>query len=289
MAQAGCSDIVLILSLIYLSVDLQFDWDGFRSCHRPVHQWLLGSYVIVMLSRLVYLAGSMLATTAEAGDFLLDLRPKGSGLRLLSSLTWLVIVPFFALWSLIGTSWIWDVRRYSPQCLPSGVHLWFLIIWQVLSYLWILIHCGLGVAAWLLERRLRNAEGDLQQIEALDSDVQSRWGQVSRLSDYTSLEGLSGAAGRGAGLSPSQIRALPSFEITEGNATLYGQEDCPICLNALQIGDSVRQLDACEHTYHCACIDLWLLRRADCPLCKQKVSGGSCGGGGCRSSTGWAV
>lgn len=286
VTQAGSSDIVLIVSLIYLSVDLQYDWDAFRSCHRPVHQWLLGSYALVALSRIIYLAGSMLSNAAESGDFLLDLRHKGAPLRLLSFMTWVVIVPLFTAWSMIGTAWIWDVRKHSPQCLPNGVHVWFLIIWQVLSYLWILTHGGLAVAAWLLESRLRSAEGDLQQIEALDSDVQSRWGLVSQLSGYRSLEGLSGLS-RGEGLSPAQIRSLPSAILSEKNTALEAQEECPICLNVLQIGDSVRQLEACEHTFHCACIDLWLLRRGDCPLCKRKVN--DIGGGGHGRQASWAA
>lgn len=50
------------------------------------------------------------------------------------------------------------------------------------------MHCGLGVVAWYLERRLRRAEGDLRQLE--DQDLLSRWGQVSRLQSYAAVPGL---------------------------------------------------------------------------------------------------
>lgn len=230
------------------------------------------SYALIVASRLVYVAGS-LTSTAESGDFLLNLRQKSAVVRFLMSVTWLVIVPFFTVWSAVGTWWILDVRRHTPKCLPSGVHVWFLVIWQVLGYLWILIHCGLGIMAWFLEHRLRNAETDLQQIE--DADVLLRWGQVSRLQGYTSMPGMPGSRG----LTPTQIRALPAM-IAERSGEV--EEECPICLNVLKAGDVVRQLGPCGHTFHRSCIDLWLLRRADCPLCKHTVKGYD-------SSKGWEV
>jgi len=263
MIQVGVNDAVLILSLLYLSIDLQFEWEGYNTCARPIHKWLLVSYALIVFSRLVYIIGSTMSV-GESGDFLLNLRQKGPALQILMTLTWLVIVPFFTFWSALGTHWIIEVRRYSPECLPNGVHLWFLIVWQVMSYLWIIIHCGLGGVAWFLERRLRNVEGDLLQIE--DDDVLSRWGQVSRLNGYTSLQGV----GKG-GLTPKEINCLPCASVPENTCSETVLEECPICLIVLESGDAVRQLATCGHTYHKPCIDLWLLRRAECPLCKRKV------------------
>jgi len=267
MAQAhhvGCNDAVLVISLLYLSIDIQYDWDTFSACYKPIHKWLLVSYTLIVASRLVHIVGS-LTSSAESGDFLLNLRQKHAVVRFLTSFTWFIIVPAFTFWSAIGTKWILEVREHTPHCLPSGVHLWFLVIWQVLGYLWVLIHCGLGAMAWFLEHRLRNAELDLEQIE--DADVVTRWGQVSRLSGYTAVQGLS----KEGGLAPSKILALPSAEMPDHPGMV--EEECPICLNVLKCGDTVRQLGPCGHTFHRSCIDLWLLRRADCPLCKHKVKG----------------
>merc|ERR1719282_501135 len=187
MSQVGINDAVLILSLLYLSVDMTFEWEGYSTCYQPIHKWMLVSYALIIISRLVYIIGSVM-TAGDAGDFLLNLRQKGTVLQILMSLTWMVIVPFFTFWSALGTYWLVEVRQHTPECLPNGVHLWFVVIWQVLSYAWIIIHCGLGGVAWFMERRLRSVEGDLQQLE--DDDTVSRWGQVSRMTDYTSLQGV---------------------------------------------------------------------------------------------------
>lgn len=266
-AKMGWNDGVLLVTLLYLSIDMiEYEWDNFATCKRPVHHWLLVSYSLVVVSRLVTIAGSVFSA-ADAPDFMLDLRQKNATLRVLMSIMWLVILPLFTCWSLLGTFWIWDVMKNSPDCLPGGAHLWFLGIWQALSYVWIAIHGGLGVVAWFLERRLRTAEGDLRQLE--DPDLLSRWGQVSRLQSYTSAPALPGTSGEG-GLSAADISSLPGLLTLDSKSEML-EEDCPICLTELQVGDSARQLVVCGHTFHRACVDLWLYRAACCPLCKDEV------------------
>jgi len=261
--QVSTSDVVLIVSLAYLSVDLLCEWSGFEGCYRPVHLWLLVSYGLVLASRLVYMVGSLVSASSSE-DFLLNLRHKSASSRLMLRVMWLVIVPLFAGWSAVGSVWIYEVLDRTPNCMPDGMHFWFLGLWQALSYTWILIHCGLGVMAWLMERRLRMAEVDLRSIE--DADVLSRWGQIS-FDGYASLP----PEQQGRGLTPAAIHSLPGLrtrtvaEIKEGE-----EDDCPICLLPLQPGECIRQT-ACDHAFHRSCIDLWLLRTADCPVCKHKV------------------
>jgi hypothetical protein len=262
-SKVNSSDVVLVISLAYLSADLVCEWEAFEGCVKPVHAWLLVSYGLVLLSRLVYMAGSLVSAQAE--DFLLNLRQKSTTTRVMFSLTWLVIVPLSTVWTVVGSRWIYEVLTQSPQCLPDGMHLWFFGIWQIVSYAWILIYCGLGGLAMLLERRLRKAEVDLRSIE--DADVVSRWGNVGSLDGYTSLPAMLA----GGGLTPMVIQSLPGVYTCEEEES-WMCEDCPICLTAPQAGDSVRRLAGCGHTFHRSCVDLWLLRSADCPLCKRKVS-----------------
>lgn len=277
MAQTlGYNDGILLASLIYSCADLLFQWDLFSTCSQPVHQWLLVSYACVIGFRLTHLVGANAiaapasgTATALGADFLLDLRHKGTLPRLLTSFTWAVALPFFTLWTLVGTSWLWSVSRETPQCVPSAMHLWFSGFWLALCYIWIFIHAALGTVAWVLERRVRRAEGDLRAIE--DDDVISRWGHVSSLAGYQSLTSLVDA-----GLTPAEIRSLPSETLQpprEAAEVELGVEahECPICICELQPGESVRRLPGCAHAFHRSCIDLWLLRNSDCPLCKSSV------------------
>eukprot|EP00913_Durusdinium_trenchii_P032179 g30131.t1 len=175
---------------------------------------------------------------------------------------WLVILPAFTIWSMVGSAWVWEVMNHTPQCLPGGAHFWFLIVWQAkINVLFFTFPTPYASSnGRYLERRLLRAEGDLRQLE--DQDLLSRWGQVSRLQSYTSVPGLGDREG---GLKAKEIAALPGLMVVD---TL---KDCPICLTELCAGESARKLSLCGHTFHRSCIDLWLFRRADCPLCKTEV------------------
>lgn len=254
------NDGVLVMSLVYLSIDMHFSFHEFVSCHWPVHRWLLISYVFIVFFRLTHALGSHHA--AGTGDFLLNLRHKDTLPRFLMSATWLLVLPLFAVWTATGTFWLWASKRLDSRCLPMGMPLCFIITWQALSYAWIVIHTTLGGVAWILERRLRRTEDSLRAIES--SDVLDRWGQVSQLSDYTALTNNAMLGG----LTPDQIKDLPKAEA--GSLELQ-ETECSICLVELQPGDAVRQLGNCGHAFHSSCIDLWLLRSTDCPLCKRNV------------------
>lgn len=256
------TDLILIGSLAYLSVDLVLEWDAFRGCAKPVHVWLIWSYVLVLLGRLIYLGGSMLSTQAE--DFLLNLRQKSPVMKVMFSLIWLVIVPCSMAWTVLGTVWIYEVLNYSPQCFPDGMHIWFFGAWQLVSYAWLVIYCGLGGLAMFLERRVRKAEADFGALE--DSELLSRWGSMGRMEGYTSLP----ASIAGGGLAPTVIQSLPGLHTCGCDEE---HEECSICLQPTKAGDTVRRLPACGHSFHRSCVDLWLLRSSECPLCKQKVEG----------------
>lgn len=262
----GYNDGILLISLIYSSVDLSYEWDQFDRCQRPIHWWLLVSYASVIMFRTTHLLGTR---TTDAGNthFLLDLRQKGALPRLLVSFTWFVALPFFTIWTVVGTHWLVGIMRTTPSCVPTHSHLGFTILWLVLSYVWILIHAALGVMAWLLEYRLRRAEVDLRGIQ--DADMVSRWGEVSVLPGYRSLNSTD------TGLTPTEINALPLLIAgTTSEGAFTEDTECSICLNDICPGESLRQLCVCGHSFHRACIDLWLLRRGDCPLCKRCVKAG---------------
>jgi hypothetical protein len=48
------------------------------------------------------------------------------------------------------------------------------------------------------------------------------------------------------------------------------QKQCMVCLSDFEAGDEVRRLP-CGHVFHAPCIDEWLRRCTDCPICKANV------------------
>jgi len=281
--QLGFNDAVLLSSLVYACIDLHIEWDSFSVCTKPIHKWLLVSYICVVSFRLTHWLGSRAVAFADralsnrldssraaaAGELLLNLRHKDALPRVVATMTWAVGLPFFSLWTFLGTVWMYDVLNSSPECVPTATHLYFSLFWIVLCYAWIVIHVALGSVAFILERRVQRAEGSLREIE--DDDVRQRWGAVSRLTGYQELVGTAPASGEG--LTPSEIKGLPcETALASEKGLTCAEKECSICLNEFEPGDQCRSLPTCSHTFHRSCIDLWLLRRAECPLCKTKVS-----------------
>lgn len=267
VSQVDKKDVAIVGSLGFLMFDVFCTQHGFSGCPKPIHKWLIGSYGILCASRIMMVLGAIMSNP-ESGHVLLNLRQKSTVLKTLVTMTWWVVAPAFACWSLLGASWSYQVLSQAPQCMPSSMHVIFLAIWQGLSVLWVVQYVGMGVSAFLYERELRRAEVDLREIE--DEDSQRRWGAVG-----DSREGLTAlpATMAGGGLTPSEIKALGGLAPrTEGEVEASPDEDCPICLNGLCLGESCRRLASCGHVFHRSCVDLWLLRSTDCPLCKQKAA-----------------
>ena len=92
---------------------------------------------------------------------------------------------------------------------------------------------------------------------------------LAGLDVYERMIGLQETLTARRGLSDETINMLP----TEGWQPGVGSssdEQCMICLAEFTTTDQVRRLP-CHHVYHCPCIDEWLRRCTDCPLCKANV------------------
>jgi len=47
-------------------------------------------------------------------------------------------------------------------------------------------------------------------------------------------------------------------------------DECIVCMAQFAMGQSLRKLK-CNHFYHQQCIDSWLLKSIQCPLCRTEV------------------
>jgi hypothetical protein len=204
-------------------------------------------------------------------NFLFSLRQKDTVASIIVIFTWCLLLPFFTVWTILGTYWLRETLGSSDHCANEGAHPQLIFFWQLLSYLWIFIHLVyFGIAA-AVEYRVRKYEGNLRLIENEDSI--ERWGSLNTGIDVIDRNVL---RHNDHGLQPNKILALPCDEYkkleADRDAEAGCQLGCPICLSDFTEGENIRALPGCGHRFHKACIDLWLLRRADCPMCKADVS-----------------
>lgn len=262
--QVSFNDMILMFSFAYSGVDIIGRWHQFDTCSKPIQLWLLVSYLTMTAFRVSHYLGQYFSEEGE--DFMLYLRQRGPTQTIIR-ITWILLLPFFSCWTVLGTIWSISILRETPECLPAGTNTWFLIFWQVLCYVWIAIYAIFISIACVLERRVEAAEREHGRILGTP-DVLRRWGQLPFLPDYGSLSSK--------GLSHTQIKALPSLRFGDSDEhhehlTEVRCLECPICISEFKEEDACRQLPGCNHMFHQSCIDLWLLRRGDCPLCKQPI------------------
>lgn len=82
------------------------------------------------------------------------------------------------------------------------------------------------------------------------------------------LQILQNTGGR-EGLTPNDIEILPS-RVYRSCDHPNGIEPCSVCLEPFEDGDNLRMLP-CFHQFHNQCIDTWLRRSRQCPVCKTNI------------------
>lgn len=74
---------------------------------------------------------------------------------------------------------------------------------------------------------------------------------------------------RPVGLTAAQLAALPtSVYVAKPTPQGEDQDCCAICLVDFEPGETLKSI-SCAHKFHGDCIDEWLARRPECPLCKR--------------------
>merc|ERR1719281_791647 len=83
-------------------------------CMMPMQKWLLVSYANVAVFRLTTHIGR---TRSHAGEnFIFSFRQRNFASRAVVYFTWLMLTPFFAIWTVLGSVWLHQTMRGQPQC-----------------------------------------------------------------------------------------------------------------------------------------------------------------------------
>ncbi|KAK3206796.1 hypothetical protein Dsin_020842 [Dipteronia sinensis] len=79
------------------------------------------------------------------------------------------------------------------------------------------------------------------------------------------------ANNRAGGGRQQQLTAGQTFSEVSWRSDETNCRDCAICLDEFSDGEECRVGSTCKHIFHKYCIDRWLLKNTQCPLCRVPV------------------
>ncbi|PIA39073.1 hypothetical protein AQUCO_02700325v1 [Aquilegia coerulea] len=70
----------------------------------------------------------------------------------------------------------------------------------------------------------------------------------------------------------SIVQLIPAYKYDK-EVGLVGEDGiCAVCLCEFEVGQEVRTLPECVHSFHVPCIDMWLYSHTSCPLCRTDTT-----------------
>ncbi|KAJ4824660.1 hypothetical protein Tsubulata_045327 [Turnera subulata] len=73
----------------------------------------------------------------------------------------------------------------------------------------------------------------------------------------------------------SMAQLIPAYKYQKSGGLAGDVDDdrtCAICLCEFEEGEELRALPECMHSYHAACIDMWLYSHTNCPMCRTDAT-----------------
>lgn len=262
----------IVLSVVCAAMTDQIaEWGRLGLCGGGPSMWLLGVYVLVLVSALLYYIqkhhlgiDSCLMLTSRIDMHIAQDGNKENNQVLMRTLArcWNAMLALLCILNVVGVMCLAEVLDSecwvrSRRTGDSHASLIFVLMVLTLSGLSMMISVIALLHAKVVSGSLNRGSAALKAI--MDKDFVERWGEPRPVLE----EDLKG------GIDPQEIARLPCMKASCCNVQV---RDCAICLSAICPDDRLRVLPACGHAFHRPCIDQWLLRSASCPLCKTKAA-----------------
>jgi len=70
------------------------------------------------------------------------------------------------------------------------------------------------------------------------------------------------------------VLIIPSLRQIQAGSTEYNatqESPCAICQDNISVGETIRKIIRCNHSFHKTCIDTWFQRNVHCPVCRNDI------------------
>merc|ERR1719161_635007 len=190
--------------------------------------WLIISFMGVSMLCCIQKIGQHFSHAGK--HFLFCLRHQSVLAQIGIFCLWGIFLPFFAIWTVLGSKWFYTALQGSPNCIYEDTHAWLIIFWQLLAYIVVLSYTSYFGIACAVEHRLRAADANARRVETEDSV--SRWGRMSSRDGWGSESFVTVAESAlkpQMGLKPADIQAIPCLDVESVIGLMDTETHCPIC------------------------------------------------------------
>lgn len=141
----------------------------------------------------------------------------------------------------------------APAPFPQNIQTIFIAILVGVICILLVVLIGLIVPCMFPIAPQREEQEEVEEeIPTIDPERIKRRNQT--VEDWLVTQTVGGDGDR--------VGASPEVEPTAGVC-------CQICMEDFMVGDRVSWPIGCDHVFHLACVQEWLLRKKDCPYCRQ--------------------
>lgn len=117
--------------------------------------------------------------------------------------------------------------------------------------------------------------GATRHVDVTSTQMDEVTSSLNLINSLTSLFNIGGGGLSSSFLNPVIVH--PTNEQIRNatrifNMTIRNEDDvCAICQDDMNIGNSIREIQACHHKFHRTCIDTWFSRNVHCPVCRHDI------------------
>ena len=243
---ADCADYVITIFFMYILTETIRNYDD-KNCATPIPLYEIGNISIILLLFILNLTN--------------DLPIQNNYFKCIKILLYVSLIPFFFIWTILGTVWIIQNIVRENDCLNTTQIIFIFIGQAIIYFVYIfLIFIFFSFAREFYRNSKKQQNGKKELLLFYENPKNMKDLDVDEfLTKYTILE-------KASILEKEKEIFLNYCKIPKSD--LKEEDNCVICLDSLKSkGDCLKV--GCTHHFHASCILDWYKVKPRCPMCKR--------------------
>ena len=243
---ADCADYVITIFFLYILIETIRNSDEMQ-CATPIPLYEIGNISIILLLFILNLSN--------------DAPIQNACFTWMKILTYVLLVPFFFVWTLLGTIWVIQNIILKNDCLNTTQIVFLFIGQSIIYFCYFFLSCVFFAVVRKFYLKSKKQEDGKKGLLLFykNKEIAKNLDVDKFLTDYTVLEST-------GVLDTEKELFLKHCKISKND--LKDDDSCVICLDSLKEKGECLKV-GCTHHFHASCILDWYKVKPRCPMCKR--------------------